>query len=301
MSKLVKPSDLTPHPKLGPDGILPPLSDEEYAGLVESIRKDGIMQPIVVAWPERVILDGHHRWRAAQEIGLEHVPVMTQEFGDDAAHLRLGLSLNFDRRHLTGAQKKAAAETLLRQDPKQSDRAVAVAVGLAPTTVGTVRADLEERGDVSKLDTRTDTTGREQPARKPRPTGSSAIKDRKPAKVSKADQLRQMREAEAERREAERAESARVDGGVVTPPQEASEQDVGRDTDVGTGTGGPEPRASSTDPGPGTAVLFVRSIVLPEPTEVDGMTEADVATVREAQAWCGRVIAEYAQRKIHVA
>jgi hypothetical protein len=40
-------------------------------------------------------------------------------------------------------------------------------VKASPTTVGTVRAELEEAGLVSNLDTRTDRRGREQPATKP--------------------------------------------------------------------------------------------------------------------------------------
>ena len=40
----------------------------------------------------------------------------------------------------------------------------------SPTTVGTVRTKLEATGDVSKLDTRQDTKGRKQPAKKKRPT-----------------------------------------------------------------------------------------------------------------------------------
>ena len=46
-------------------------------------------------------------------------------------------------------------------------RQVAETVKASPTTVGTVRAKMEAAGDVSKLDTRQDSQGRRQPARKP--------------------------------------------------------------------------------------------------------------------------------------
>jgi len=39
-------------------------------------------------------------------------------------------------------------------------------VKASPTTVGTVRAEMEAKGDVSKLDTRRDSKGRKQPAKK---------------------------------------------------------------------------------------------------------------------------------------
>ena len=74
-----------------------------------------------------------------------------------------------------GTHKRAAAAALLKLNPEQSDLAVAKSVGLDHKTVATqrevmvaggeiphhdTRTDLEERGDVSKLDTRTDATGR---------------------------------------------------------------------------------------------------------------------------------------------
>ena len=51
-----------------------------------------------------------------------------------------------------------------KADPSKSDRQIAETVKASPTTVGTVRAKMEANGDVSNLDTRRDTKGREQPA-----------------------------------------------------------------------------------------------------------------------------------------
>jgi hypothetical protein len=112
-------------------------------------------------------------------VGIDHKTVATVRSGMEgrgeiphASDFRLGLSLNFDRRHLTTEQKRAAAAELLKAEPAQSDLAISKAVGLSATTIGTVRTELEEAGDVSKLETRTDTKGRKQPARKPRSTAS---------------------------------------------------------------------------------------------------------------------------------
>lgn len=178
MAKVVLTGELTPHPRLGGSELLPALTDEEYAALVDSIRESGIKQPLVVAWPEKVILDGHHRWRAAQKLGLTEVPIITDEFSSEARQLALGVELNVARRHLSGEQKRAAAAALLRENPERSDRSIASSVGISPTTVGSVRTEMEERGDVSKLDTRTDTLGRSQPAHRPAPTGRK--KDKAP-------------------------------------------------------------------------------------------------------------------------
>jgi hypothetical protein len=55
---------------------------------------------------------------------------------------------------------------LLIADPGKSDRLVAKQTGVSNTHVGKLRKELEKSGDVSTVDTRTDTKGRKQPARK---------------------------------------------------------------------------------------------------------------------------------------
>lgn len=55
----------------------------------------------------------------------------------------------------------------LKADPQLSNREHARRTGASTTTVGTVRGELEDSGDVSKLDTLTDSMGRRQPATLP--------------------------------------------------------------------------------------------------------------------------------------
>jgi ParB-like chromosome segregation protein Spo0J len=54
--------------------LLPKLSEEEYESLKSSIRKNGLRflnkHPIIVN-NQGVILDGYHRFKACQELGLE--------------------------------------------------------------------------------------------------------------------------------------------------------------------------------------------------------------------------------------
>lgn len=62
--------------------------DQEQKNLVASIRKSGVIQPIVVrrAAEGYEIIAGERRWRAAQQAGLKEVPVVIREAGDlDAA------------------------------------------------------------------------------------------------------------------------------------------------------------------------------------------------------------------------
>lgn len=49
---------------------MPPLTGEEYLGLKESIRKNGIKVPILVDQRKRII-DGSHRKKIAGELGIE--------------------------------------------------------------------------------------------------------------------------------------------------------------------------------------------------------------------------------------
>jgi hypothetical protein len=80
------------------------------------------------------------------------------------------VSANIKRRHLSTEQKRDLIAALLKATPDKSDRQIAATVKASPTTVGTVRAGMETAGDVSKLDTRRDTKGRQQPAKRTRRT-----------------------------------------------------------------------------------------------------------------------------------
>src|SRR5262249_54520725 len=85
------------------------------------------------------------------------------------------------------------------------DLQIAKTVKVSATTVGTVRREMEAKGDVSKLETRTDRRGRGQPARKPRkPTKRPAAPPPTPAvsaatrgQAQGAGQLNQGQEATA--------------------------------------------------------------------------------------------------------
>src|SRR5262249_48600179 len=88
------------------------------------------------------------------------------QVANDAEAECLSLSLNVHRRHLTGEQKRELIAQQLKATPEKSDRQIAEIVKASPTFVGKVRAEKEATGDVSTVDTRTDTKGRKQPAKK---------------------------------------------------------------------------------------------------------------------------------------
>lgn len=142
--------------------VMPRLSADEYADLEQSIKTDGVLVPIIVS-PGGEIIDGHHRAEIARRLGIICSEVV--KHGEPAELRTFAYSLNLNRRHLTREQRRDLIAQSLRQDPQLADREHARRTGASPTTVGAVRTRLEDAGDVSKLDTRTDALGRQQPAR----------------------------------------------------------------------------------------------------------------------------------------
>jgi DNA-binding Lrp family transcriptional regulator len=196
---------------------LPAMSEAELRVLGKDIKANGLRVPIVVLEPEGIVtpgqtqpklLDGRQRLDAMELVGLQprfecrrFKRIFVFRLFDAAGHeytlqrqeafsvedpAGFVLSLNAHRRHLDAGQKRAAIAALLKAAPQQSDRTIAETVKASPTTVGTVRAELEEAGGVSKLDTRIDTKGRKQPATKRKqPKPRDVKKERRDREVHK--------------------------------------------------------------------------------------------------------------------
>ena len=104
--------------------------------LAESIRAQGIIQPLVVT-PEGdgyAIIAGERRWRAARRAGLESVPVVVRQVADDRELLELALVENLQRSDLNPIEE-AEAYAALQEKFGLSQEAVATRVGKARTTV----------------------------------------------------------------------------------------------------------------------------------------------------------------------
>ncbi|WP_214370194.1 ParB/RepB/Spo0J family partition protein [Pseudonocardia sp. H11422] len=91
--------------------------DDSLAELEHSIREFGLLQPIVVrtAGPGRYqLVMGERRWRAAQRAGLERLPAIVRQTGNDAM-LRDALLENIHRVQLNPLEEAAAYEQLLAE------------------------------------------------------------------------------------------------------------------------------------------------------------------------------------------
>ena len=95
---------------------------EHLAELVESIRENGIIQPLIVRRVNELLelIAGERRWRAAGQAGLREVPVIVRE-ATDLEVLEFALVENLQREDLNPieealAYKRLADEFKLRQE-----------------------------------------------------------------------------------------------------------------------------------------------------------------------------------------
>lgn len=106
---------LRPHPLLGWMPSIPQ-AIEETGALEASVRRDGVLQPILVDTLSQV-LDGRRRLVAAGRAGLESVPVKIVEPGQEVAAILASLVV---RRHLTKGQLAYTAFPLLEPAVEES-------------------------------------------------------------------------------------------------------------------------------------------------------------------------------------
>jgi ParB-like chromosome segregation protein Spo0J len=167
---MTSPTKLEPHPL---SAIFPPISDEDFGKLAADIKLNGLHQPIMRY--QGKILDGNNRYRACELVKI--APKFADFNGDDAAARNYVISANIHRRHLSPDQRREIIATLLKAEPTKSDRTIAGTANVDHKTVGAVREQLEGRGEIPHVETRTDSAGRKQPAKKK--SGKSGAKGEK--------------------------------------------------------------------------------------------------------------------------
>jgi ParB family chromosome partitioning protein len=112
------------------------INAEALEELANSIRSQGIMQPLVVrqlAGEQYEIIAGERRWRAAQQAGLDTVPVIIREVSDEAA-IAMALIENVQREDLNAMEESLALQRL-QQEFQLTQQQVADAVGKSRSAV----------------------------------------------------------------------------------------------------------------------------------------------------------------------
>ncbi|MDQ7842709.1 MAG: ParB/RepB/Spo0J family partition protein [Armatimonadota bacterium] len=108
---------------------------QEMAGLVDSIRRHGVLQPIVVRPSSGgfEVVAGERRWRAAEAAGLSTIPAVVRSLTDQEA-LELALVENLQREDLNPMERARAYRRLISDfGLKQED--VAERVGKSQPSV----------------------------------------------------------------------------------------------------------------------------------------------------------------------
>lgn len=127
------PLELIQRGKYQPRRDMDPAALEELAN---SIRAQGVMQPIVVrpiGGGRFEIIAGERRWRASQQAGMDKIPAMVREVPDEAA-IAMALIENIQREDLNPIEEAVALQRL-QQEFELTQQQVADAVGKSRVTI----------------------------------------------------------------------------------------------------------------------------------------------------------------------
>ena len=110
-------------------------SDEALRELADSIKEQGIVQPLIVRERDGQfeLIAGERRWRASQLLGLAEVPVIVRQ-ADDRAVLELALIENLQRENLNPIEEAHGYSQLIEQFQLKQEE-VATKVGKSRAVV----------------------------------------------------------------------------------------------------------------------------------------------------------------------
>lgn len=127
------------------------MDQESLAELAESVRAQGIMQPVLVRRVEQgyEIIAGERRWRAARIAGLSEVPVLVRDVPDEAA-LAMSLIENIQRENLNPLEEAVGIQRLVDEFGMTHEKA-ATAVGRSRSAVSNLLRLLNLAAPVQEL------------------------------------------------------------------------------------------------------------------------------------------------------
>lgn len=112
----------------------------EFEELVASIRRHGVLQPIIVrpSGKEYEIVAGERRWRAAREAGLVRIPAVVREIGDKEM-LEVALIENLRREDLNPIERGQAYRRLVQEFHLTQEQVADVVGGSRPAIANAIR------------------------------------------------------------------------------------------------------------------------------------------------------------------
>ena len=147
--KVVPTSEILPGSSQ-PRGEIP---NDSIKGLSESIKSQGLMQPILVRKIEGgkyEIIAGERRWRAARLAKLIQVPVVIKDVKDDSSALAMALVENLQREDLNPIEEAKGLERLIKEFGLTHSQ-VAESVGKSRTSVTNLIRLLNSDQQIQKL------------------------------------------------------------------------------------------------------------------------------------------------------
>ena len=112
------------------------MDEEALQELANSIKVQGVMQPIVIrpiSSDKYEIIAGERRWRACQIVGLDTIPAIIKPVGDEAA-IAMSIIENIQRENLNPIEEAMALKRL-QDEFELTQQEVADAVGKSRTSV----------------------------------------------------------------------------------------------------------------------------------------------------------------------
>jgi len=130
------------------------ISEQDLQELAASIKKHGVMQPIVIRPIENdetpyEIIAGERRWRAAQLAGLTEIPAIVRDLTDQVA-IALALIENIQRQDLNPVDQALALQRF-HEEFGLSHQEIADTVGKARTTVSNLLRLLSLEDEIKDL------------------------------------------------------------------------------------------------------------------------------------------------------
>jgi 16S rRNA G966 N2-methylase RsmD len=98
------------------------MSPKEYERLKQNIKDEGLHYPLTVS-KNYILLDGHHRYKACQELGIPITEndIVVKDF-DPVKEERFVQSINLVRRHLTPFQEAEAVYELEKLEAEEAEK-----------------------------------------------------------------------------------------------------------------------------------------------------------------------------------
>jgi ParB family chromosome partitioning protein len=128
------------------------MEPESLQELADSIKAQGVMQPIIVrsiSDKKYEIIAGERRWRATQLAGLDDIPVIVKNVNDEAA-IAMALIENIQREDLNPIEEAASLQRL-QQEFELTQQEVAQAVGKSRSTIANLLRLMTLQEDVRRL------------------------------------------------------------------------------------------------------------------------------------------------------